>query len=117
MTRLNTHRWRTAALCLLGAALWQNGAAQQAKGDGNIVAIFGQQKVETTDEGRVLHHFRKGLLLPGGVGAGTLYNGQEMVVWLYATARFRTPAAGDSIGYDRHLPQSAHAFGLPLHLV
>lgn len=99
MTRLNTHRWRTAALCLLGAALWQNGAAQQAKGDGNIVAIFGQQKVETTDEGRVLHHFRKGLLLPGGVGAGTLYNGQEMVVWLYATDRFRTPAAGDSIGY------------------
>ena len=91
---------RTAALCTVAAAAWHPAPAQQAaKNDGNIVAIFGQQKVETTDEGRVFHRFREGLLLPGGVGAGTLYNGQDMVAWLYATGKFKTPAAGDSLGY------------------
>lgn len=38
-------------------------------------------------------------MLPGGVGAGTLFNGQDMVGWLYATGRFRSPKAGDSLGY------------------
>ncbi|WP_281670767.1 prolyl oligopeptidase family serine peptidase [Rikenella microfusus] len=92
---------RGTALC---AALAVGGqtlhARQTSEGDGNIVAIFGQQKVETTDEGQVFHRFREGLLLPGGVGAGTLYNGQDMVAWLYATDRFKTPAAGDSLAYS-----------------
>lgn len=91
-------RWALLSLIALGT--WQTAAAQkQAAADGNIVAIFGQQKIETTDEGEVFHRFRDGLLLPGGVGGGTLYNGQDMIAWLYATDRFRTPAAGDSIGY------------------
>ena len=101
MTHLPTRsgrRWALLSLIALGT--WQTAAAQkQAAADGNIVAIFGQQKIETTDEGEVFHRFRDGLLLPGGVGGGTLYNGQDMIAWLYATDRFRTPAAGDSIGY------------------
>lgn len=86
-----------SALLLLGTLTLPGAQAQQR--DGNIVAIFGQQKVETTDEGRVFHRFRTGLLLPGGVGAGTLFNGQDLIAWLYATGRFKTPAAGDSLGY------------------
>ncbi len=99
-----THK-KKSLLLLGGLLLLTSPAAAQQRSvgagatDGNIVAIFGRQKVETTDEGRVFHRFREGLLLPGGVGAGTLFNGQDMVGWLYATGRFRSPKAGDSLGY------------------
>ncbi|MDR1879515.1 MAG: prolyl oligopeptidase family serine peptidase, partial [Tannerellaceae bacterium] len=66
----------------------------------NIVTIFGQEKIEKTEEGEVVHNFRKGLLLPGGVNPGILFNGQDMVAWLYATGRFKTPKAGDSLAYS-----------------
>ncbi|WP_298064357.1 prolyl oligopeptidase family serine peptidase [uncultured Rikenella sp.] len=100
MTSITFQTLRNAALCTAASIAWHTVSARQAApDDGNIVAIFGQQKVETTDEGRVFHRFREGLLLPGGMGAGTLYNGQDMVAWLYATGRFTTPQAGDSLGY------------------
>lgn len=73
-------------------------SAQQGS-SGNIVAIFGQEKVEKTDEGEVFHHFRDGLLLPGGTGGGSLFNGQDMVAWMYASGNFVTPKAGDSISH------------------
>lgn len=98
MTHLIQKTLRTAAILALTATVLE--APAQQKSDGNIVAIFGQQKVETTDEGRVFHRFRDGLLLPGGVGAGTLYNGQDMVAWLYSTGKFKTPKAGDKLGYE-----------------
>lgn len=63
----------------------------------NIVTIFGQEKIEKTDEGQVFHTFRDGLLLPGNANQGTLFNGQDMVAWLYATGQFTTPQAGDSL--------------------
>lgn len=66
----------------------------------NIVTIFGQEKIEKTGEGEVFHVFRDGLLLPGGVNQGTLFNGQDMIAWLYATGRFTTPSAGDSLPYS-----------------
>lgn len=65
----------------------------------NIVTIFGQEKIEKTDEGEVFYTFRNGLLLPGSVNPGTLFNGQDMIAWLYATNRFTTPVAGDSIPF------------------
>lgn len=96
-----------AAVSPSATAQQRGGGAGATATDGNIVAIFGQQKVETTDEGRVFHRFREGLLLPGGTGAGTLFNGQDMVGWLYATGRFRTPKAGDSLGYAYPTQQEA----------
>lgn len=66
----------------------------------NIVTIFGQEKIEKTDEGEVFFTFREGMLLPGGTNQGTLFNGQDMIAWLYATGRFETPTAGDSIPYS-----------------
>lgn len=83
------------ACCSVGTA-----ATAQTKGDGNIVEIFGRNRVETTKEGEVFHRFREGLLLPGGVGAGTLFNHQDMVGWLYAKGEFKTPKAGDKIGQE-----------------
>lgn len=104
--RYKTKPWLTgiAALAFCFAA---QGTMAQTGESGNIVAIFGQEKVEKTDEGEVFHHFRDGLLLPGGVGSGTLFNGQDMVAWMYATGNFKTPKAGDSIPYV--YPQQAEA--------
>ena len=66
----------------------------------NIVTIFGQEKIEKTDEGEVSHHFRNGFLLPGGTNPGTLFNGQDMIGWLYATGNFKTPTNNATIGYS-----------------
>lgn len=66
----------------------------------NIVTIFGQEKIEKTDEGEVFHVFRNGFLLPGGVNQGTLFNGQDMVAWLYASGKFNTPKEGATLPYS-----------------
>lgn len=65
----------------------------------NIVTIFGQEKIEKTEEGEVFHTFRQGMLLPGGVNQGTLFNGQDMVAWMYAANQFITPKEGDSLAW------------------
>ena len=66
----------------------------------NIVTIFGQEKIEKTDEGQIVYRFEKGLVLPGGVNRGTLFNAQDMVAWLIATDKFKTPQAGDTVHYS-----------------
>lgn len=74
----------------------------------NIVTIFGQEKIERTDEGEVFHRFNEGLRMFGTTNHGTLYNGQDMVAWLYASGNFKTPKAGDKLPYTypNPLPQS-----------
>jgi Dipeptidyl aminopeptidases/acylaminoacyl-peptidases len=66
----------------------------------NIVTIFGQEKIEKTDEGEVFHHFEKGLLLSGSVNPGVLFNAQDMIAWMYATDNYTTPQAGDTVVYS-----------------
>lgn len=66
----------------------------------NIVTVFGQEKIEKTDEGKVFHSFKNGLFLPGDVNPGTLFNAQDMIAWMYATDRYVTPNAGDSAAYS-----------------
>lgn len=58
---------------------------------GNVVEYFGRDKVETTDEGVVFHHFTDGYALRTNPRIGTLFNGQDSVAWLYATGRFVAP--------------------------
>ncbi len=84
------------ALLSLGALT----ASAQTKVTGNVVAYFGSEKIETTNEGNISYKFTEGWMLPGGVGAGTLFNGQDMVAWLYAVGQFKTPVAGEKIGYE-----------------
>ena len=55
---------------------------------------------QKTDEGEIIYRFEKGLILPGGVNQGTLFNAQDMIAWLYAVGKFRTPQAGDSLEYS-----------------
>ncbi len=84
---------KIAGLLLAGVLTSQQVEAQ------NIVTIFGQEKIEKTDEGEIFHHFRKGFLLPGGTNPGTLFNGQDMIAWMYATGKFAAPKDGAAINY------------------
>lgn len=84
---------KIAALLLMSMASTYSVPAQ------NIVTIFGQEKIEKTDEGEVTHTFRNGFLLPGGTNPGTLFNGQDMIAWLYASGKFVTPQNNAAIGY------------------
>ena len=66
----------------------------------NIVTIFGQEKIEKTDEGNIFYHFEEGLLLPCSVNPGVLFNAQDIIAWMYATGRYVTPQAGDTLEYS-----------------
>lgn len=85
---------RVAALMLLAVPAIPQIEAQ------NIVTIFGQEKIEKTDEGEVFHRFDKGYILPGGTNPGTLFNGQDMIAWLYASGKFVSPKPGQAINYS-----------------
>lgn len=62
---------------------------------GNIVEIFGRDRVETTDEGVVAHDFTKGLALRYAIRPGMLSGYQDILFWQIATDRFRRPVAGE----------------------
>lgn len=91
---IKNYLWaRVAGLLLISATPIQSTFSQ------NIVAIFGQEKIEKTDEGQVFHHFNDGYLLPGGTNPGVLFNGQDMIAWMLSTNNFKTPKAGEEIGF------------------
>ncbi|MEG0724679.1 MAG: hypothetical protein RR485_01405, partial [Mucinivorans sp.] len=69
----------------------------QTKQTGNVVEYFGKEKIETTHEGVVAAHLVDGLVLPQSTLGGTLFNGADIVAWLYATDNFKTPLAGDTL--------------------
>ena len=64
------------------------------------VTLSGQEKIERTDEGAITYRFEKGLILPGSINQGALFNAQDMIAWLYAVGKFKTPQAGDSVAYS-----------------
>jgi pimeloyl-ACP methyl ester carboxylesterase len=66
----------------------------------NIVTYLGKEKIEKTEEGDVFFRFTDGLLLPGGGNTSSYFSAQDMIAWLYATDRFVTPAAGDSLAFS-----------------
>lgn len=63
----------------------------QTKVTGNVVEYFGKEKIVTTAEGSVLHHFTNGYYLPVESRIGTLFNGQDPVAWQYAVGKFVNP--------------------------
>ncbi|WP_124019335.1 prolyl oligopeptidase family serine peptidase [Flavobacterium sp. A45] len=63
----------------------------QTKVTGNVVEYFGKEKIITTAEGSVLHHFTDGYFLPTDKKNGTLFNGQDPVAWQYAVGKFINP--------------------------
>ena len=76
-------------------ALW----APQTKAQ-NIVEYFGKEKITATSEGTIIHTFRDGYLLPVFPSVGTLFNGQDMVGWMYATGNFKAPSEGTKIDWE-----------------
>lgn len=70
----------------------------QAQKTGNIVEIFGKEKVESTKEGQILHTFRHGLVLRNGIQPGLINGANDIVVWQLANGSFRTPVDGSSVG-------------------
>ena len=87
-------------ICLTIATIVVAGVVSQKALSQNIVTIFGQEKIEKTEEGEVFYNFRDGLILPGSVNPGTLFNAQDMIAWMYATGKYVTPQSGDSIEYS-----------------
>lgn len=69
-----------------------------AQRTGNIVEIFGKEKIEHTDEGEIIHHFVQGLLLKNAMIPGMLTGGQDIVFWQLATGSFNRPYAGQVLG-------------------
>lgn len=63
----------------------------QTKTTGNVVEYFGKEKIVTTAEGSVLHHFTDGYTLASDKRSGTLFNGQDAVAWQYAVGKFINP--------------------------
>lgn len=74
-----------------------------AQQTGNIVEIFGKEKVETVEEGIIIHKFTKGLALRNAMKPGMLTGTQDIVFWQIATKQFERPKAGSLLkhSYDK----------------
>ena len=81
---------KKALFIVLCSILFPNLFAQ-TKVTGNVVEYFGKEKIESTAEGSVLHHFRDGYFLTTEKRNGTLFNGQDPVAWQYAIGKFISP--------------------------
>ena len=68
-----------------------------AQRTGNIVEIFGKEKIETIAEGIILHEFTEGLALRNAMKPGMLTGTQDIVFWLIATGQFKRPLEGTSL--------------------
>lgn len=92
---------RTISLILLFASL---SASQfsSAQRTGNIVEIFGKEKIEIIEEGIILHEFNEGFALRNAMKPGLLTGTQDIVFWLMATRQFERPQAGQILkhGYE-----------------
>ena len=82
-------------LLLLVTALFS--LTSSAQKTGNIVEIFGKEKIENTSEGTVIHTFSDGLVLRKGVVPGLINGYNDIVFWQMATGKFRSPVAGQTI--------------------
>jgi hypothetical protein len=71
---------------------------------GNIVEIFGRDKVETTDEGIIIHEFIKGLALRNAIIPGLLNGSQDILFWQIATNQFQKPSVDQLISHSYSKP-------------
>jgi pimeloyl-ACP methyl ester carboxylesterase len=81
-------------LLLVFAAISLSSSAQRT---GNIVEIFGKEKIENTSEGTVIHTFSDGLVLRKGVVPGLINGYNDIVFWQMATGKFKSPLSGQIV--------------------
>lgn len=79
--------------------------AIQAQQQGNVVEYFGKERVESTGEGRILHHFGQGLMLNEAIRPGMLLGNQDLMLWQLATNQWVPPVDGDTV--VANFPQGA----------
>lgn len=93
---------RKIPLLLLLASLFSV-LTSHAQQTGNIVEIFGKEKVETVEEGIIIHEFTKGLALRNAMKPGMLTGTQDIIFWQIATKQFERPQAGSLLkhSYDK----------------
>jgi poly(3-hydroxybutyrate) depolymerase len=77
-------------LLLIGMAFLTT-SLLHAQQTGNIVAYFGQEKVESTAEGRVIKQFAEGYRLRDAFPGGVLFSGRDIIAWQIATECFVSP--------------------------
>ncbi len=90
-------------LCLNAIAVLTFGIqtfAQQRTG--NIVEIFGRDRVETTSEGIIIHTFTEGYALRNAMRPGMLTGMQDILFWQLATDRFE-PVYDGKVLSDNYL--------------
>ncbi len=71
-----------------------------AQRTGNIVEIFGRDKVETTEEGIIVHEFTHGLALRDAILPGMLTGSQDIIFWQIATDNFQKPTAAKPLNHN-----------------
>jgi len=68
-----------------------------AQKTGDIVEIFGKEKVKSIEEGTIIHKFTYGLTLRNGSQPGVLQGYRDIVYWQMATGNFQSPTYSEIV--------------------
>lgn len=70
--------------------------AQEKGEQGNIVEIFGKERIEIVEEGEVVHAFKKGYYLKNtGSIDGIFYKNRDVIAWEVLNGDFKAPTLGN----------------------
>ncbi len=72
----------------------------QAQKSGNIVEIFGKEKIESVAEGTVVHQFREGLALKNSMHPGLIHGAGDILFWEITLRQFERPIEGQALKND-----------------
>lgn len=71
---------------------------------GNIVEIFGKEKVESVAEGKVVHQFREGLALKKAMRPGLIDGTGDILFWEISSGVFERPKESEKLKNDYAKP-------------
>ncbi|MFI3295260.1 MAG: alpha/beta hydrolase, partial [Rikenellaceae bacterium] len=81
--------------CSLAMATIFSVSAQQKQKTGDVVAYFGQERVEKVDEGIVAYNFADGYFLPKTAMSGYIFQMGDALAWETFTSNFKNPYSGN----------------------
>jgi len=68
-----------------------------AQKTGNIVEIFGKEKVESVAEGDVIYHFNEGFALKKAMQPGLIHGAGDVLFWEISSGQFERPSEGKAL--------------------
>ncbi len=68
-----------------------------AQKTGNIVEIFGKEKVESVAEGDVIYHFNEGFALKKAMQPGLIHGAGDILFWEISSGQFERPSEGKAL--------------------